>query len=136
MPVVNLGDDPAGVEACPRLEPTGPFGIAAIAGGRWVALPGWKSLLNAVAPLAVACTSEELPEPPPGRSEPVLVVVDRAGTNWSPDGYFLCEREGALDLQWFEVAPEIALLGRVLFVLRPKRIIDEDAIATTWDLDE
>jgi len=135
LPVVEFAAGARAIASCPSVAPEGAFNLMAISGGRWTALPGWQSLLNADDPVAVLASTEDLPEPPPGAPEPVLVVVDRAVTEWSPDAYFLCGEE-VLGLQWFEEAPGEPLLGRVLFVLRRKKVIDETAIAATWDLDE
>lgn len=126
------------IEAAPNLETQAPFGIAKLTdGGTWVALPGWQALLNAVSPVAICCQSHQLPPPLSDRNEPLLVVVDRADTEWNPNAYFLVEQQERLELQWFETAPDLPLLGRVILVLRPKRVLDEEAIVSqSWDLDE
>ncbi|NJK28093.1 MAG: hypothetical protein HC925_05735, partial [Coleofasciculaceae cyanobacterium SM2_3_26] len=64
-------------------------------------------------------------------------VVDRAACEWDAGSYFLAEREGAIAFYWFEEAPELPLLGRVIVLLRPKRLLPEDAVVeSSWTLEE
>ncbi|MBF2022313.1 MAG: hypothetical protein IGR93_20025 [Hydrococcus sp. C42_A2020_068] len=114
-----------------------PFRIAHLAkDGSVVPLPGWQAVLKAEDPVAILCNSDRLPTPLPGKAEDVLVVVDRQATQWDVNSYFLIEREGQLTFQWFEEAPDILLLGQVVLVLRPKKILDENNIIEPWQMDD
>jgi hypothetical protein len=114
-----------------------PFRIADLAnGGSVVPLPGWQAVLKAEDPVAILCNSDRLPNPLPGKAEGVLVVIDRQATQWDVNSYFLIEQEGQLTFQWFEEAPDILLLGQVVLVLRPKKILDENNIIEPWQMDD
>jgi hypothetical protein len=64
------------------------------------------------------------------------VVIDRAQREWEPDNYFVVAVAGQLEFQWFAEAPDLPLLGRVILVIRPKRILDEEATKDLWQIDE
>ncbi|OLP17075.1 hypothetical protein BST81_17095 [Leptolyngbya sp. 'hensonii'] len=138
LPVV--GQMPLSVEdfkAVPLLEEVGPFQIVKFSGtGAWIAIPGWQAILGAADPVAFLCDSEHLPTPLPGNTEEVMVVVDRAQRDWDGNSYFVVDRSGQLDLQWSEEAPELRILGRVIVVMRPKKILDEAATKELWQIDE
>lgn len=101
-----------------------------------VALPGWQIIWAAADPVAIPCEREDLPKADSLANEPFLVVVDRADTQWYLYSYFLVEAESGLAIRWFEQAPEQVLLGKVILILRPKRIVDEGAIAQSWQVEE
>ncbi|NJK37347.1 MAG: hypothetical protein HC835_05410 [Oscillatoriales cyanobacterium RM2_1_1] len=131
IPVV--GEFPLTVEdlkAVPLTEEIEPFRMVKFSGtGAWVPLPGWRVVLAAEDPVAFLIPGDRLPNLP-GNSEIVLVMVDRAQRQWDADSYFLAETvvHGQLEVQWFEQAPDIKLYGRVVLLLRPKKIFDEDQI--------
>lgn len=104
--------------------------------GEWVALPGWQTIWAAADPVAIPCQREQLPKSESLANEPVLVVVDRGDRQWYLHSYFLIEQENGLGIQWFEQAPNQPLLGRVVLILRPKRVVDEGAIAQSWQYEE
>lgn len=119
------------------VETTGAFGILASKGDRnWVALPGWQVLLKATQPIALQCQSNVLSAPLPNQAEEVLVVVDRDQREWDVNSHFLVEQDGQIIPQWFAEAPEQALLGRIILVVRPKRILDEGYTKELWQIDE
>jgi Rubisco Assembly chaperone C-terminal domain len=66
----------------------------------------------------------------------VVVVVDRAQREWDASSYFVVEKSGELDFQWFETEPEIPLLGQVIIIVRPKKILDEELTKDSWQIDE
>jgi len=130
--------------ACPSPEAAAenPFNIltlpAADAKTAWAALPGWSTVRTAVSPVAIACNSDVFPSTD-GMVESVLVVVDRGAADWTPRAYFAIERDGRLAFDWFADEPEdpAILLARVVFVLRPQKILESGlAIGDTWDLNE
>ncbi|MBK4731978.1 hypothetical protein JJD41_19190 [Oxynema sp. CENA135] len=125
------------LKAVPILEEIGPFGIVKSSGNAaWVSIPGWQVILKAEDPVAIACASDRLPNPLPGKVERTLAIVDRRQRQWRDDAYFLIEQNGQLELQWFETQPETRLLGQLILVLRPKRILDEVFTAEPWQIDE
>jgi hypothetical protein len=126
------------LEADLLVEAVGAFGILQSKGDRtWLALPGWQVLLKATQPVAFQCQSDGLSAPLPNKAvEEVIVVVDRDQQQWDVNSHFLVEQEGQITAQWFANAPEQELLGRVILVVRPKRILDEGYTKELWQIDE
>jgi Rubisco Assembly chaperone C-terminal domain/Rubisco accumulation factor 1 alpha helical domain/Rubisco accumulation factor 1 helix turn helix domain len=125
------------LKAVPMLEEDGPFRVVQFAGeGAWVPLPGWQVLMSAEDPIAMLCPNDRLPSDPNQAVEDVMVVVDRAQREWDNQSYFVVDAEGELDVQWYPEEPSDKILGRVLLVVRPKRIFDEEAIKELWSMDE
>lgn len=125
------------LQAVPFIEPAAPFGMVQFAGAcAWVAVPGWQVVRLAEDPIALLSTSDGLPIPLPGPSEPVLVIIDRAERTWDEHSYFLTAQEDQLQLQWFAEAPETSILGRLILIMKPKRVLDEDYTKDPWQLDE
>jgi hypothetical protein len=138
VPVVGkLPLSRADLQAVPLAEEIAPFGTVKFSGsGAWVAVPGWQVILNAEDPIAILAMSDGLPVPLQGKVEEVLIVVDRSQRQWDADSYFLADREGNLDLSWFETSPELPILGQVVLVMRPKKIVDEDYTKDRWQLED
>jgi hypothetical protein len=138
LPVVGkLPLTKADLQAVPLVEETGAFKLVKFTGeGAWVPVPGWQVILLAEDPVVLLCDSQQLPTPLPGKPEEVLLVVDRAQRQWNSDSYFLIELEDQLVCQWFEEAPGVPLLGRIILVMRPKKILDEDLTKDPWQIDE
>lgn len=126
------------LEADSSVETLGAFDILESKGDRtWVALPGWHVLLKATQPIALTCQSDALSAPLPNKAvEEVIVVVDRDQQQWDANSHFLVEQDGQITTQWFADAPEQALLGRVILVVRPKKILDESYTKELWQIDE
>lgn len=101
-----------------------------------VAIPGWQVIRKAQDPVGILCNTSQLPAPPPGKPEEVLAIVDRQNTEWDADSYFLVDKSGQLEIQWFPDTPDVPLLGRLILVLRPKRILDEPLSQDVWQIDE
>ncbi len=103
----------------------------------WVALPGWQVILQAHDPIALTCDSDQLPTPLPDQvREELLVIIDRAQKEWKPHSYFVTANDQTLDLRWFIQAPNSVLLGQVILILRPKKILDENYTKELWQIDE
>jgi len=138
LPVVGeLPLSAADLQAVPITDETEPFGMVKFAGqGAWVLVPGWQVVRSAEDPVAILGTSDQLPNPVPGPPEAVLIIVDRSQRQWDADSYFLADLGSQLEIQWLETAPDVPLLGRVLLVVRPKRILDEDLTKDPWQVDE
>ena len=125
------------LQAVPMIEEVGVFQLVQFSGtGAWMPVPGWQVVRNADDPVAMLCDSDRLPEPLPGTPEEVVVVVDRSQREWEENSYFVVAEEEQLQLRWFEEAPEMTLLGRVVLVMRPKKVLDEDYTKELWTLDE
>jgi Rubisco Assembly chaperone C-terminal domain/Rubisco accumulation factor 1 alpha helical domain/Rubisco accumulation factor 1 helix turn helix domain len=138
LPVVGkLPLSTTDLQAVPLVEAEGGFGLVKFSGtGAWVPVPGWQVILNAVDPIVLLTDSDQLPNPLPGKLEEVLVVVDRAQRQWNPDSYFLLDQDGQIHLQWSNDPPEMPVLGQVILVMRPKRILDENFTKDPWQIDE
>lgn len=138
LPVVGqLPLTPEDLKAVPLTEESGPFQMVKFSGaGAWVALPGWQRLMNAEDPVTVIGGSDRLPGLLSDKSEEVLIVVDRSERQWQPDFYFMVELAGQLEVQWFEEAPELPILGKVIVLVRPKKIFDEEIVRDQWQIDD
>lgn len=101
-----------------------------------VPLPGWQAILKAKNPVVMFCQKEELPKDMGGKSELILVAVDRSIKQWDENSYFLVENNGNLKFQWFPEAPEIDILGQLILILRPKKILDENNLLEPWQMDD
>lgn len=122
--------------AVPLIEELGKFNLVKSTGNAaWIAVPGWQVVRNAEDPVGILGNTKNLPTPLP-TSEPILILVDRAERNWDADFYFLVEESDHLELKWFDEAPEIPLLGKVILAMRPKKVLDEDQIHDVWQIDE
>jgi Rubisco Assembly chaperone C-terminal domain/Rubisco accumulation factor 1 alpha helical domain/Rubisco accumulation factor 1 helix turn helix domain len=120
----------------PLVEEEGPFRMVKFAGEQaWVPVPGWRVVLAAEDPVVILCHSSNLPTMQV-MSEQVMLVVDRSDRKWDATSYFIVENSGKLDIQWFESSPDVSLLGRVLVIARPKRIIDEELNKDSWQIEE
>ena len=126
------------LNSAPLVEAIDPFQIVQTQNNTtWVAIPGWQVVLQAQDPVAFLCDSDSLPIPLPGNSpEEALIIVDRAQCQWDKHSYFIIPSAQQLEIQWFEQEPECPLLGRVILVLRPKKILDENYTKELWQIDE
>lgn len=141
LPVV--GQLPLTVEdlqAVPLLEEEEPFGIVKFSGtGAWAPIPGWQVVLAAADPVVILAESHDLPNMPESSNELILVVCDRAQRQWDVFSYFVVDagtNETGLQIQWFDTAPNLPILARVLLVLRPKRVLDEGYNKDPWQMDD
>ncbi|KYC41147.1 hypothetical protein WA1_22940 [Scytonema hofmannii PCC 7110] len=125
------------LQVVPVIEEIEPFRIVKFAGEQaWVPLPGWQVLLSAEDPVVILCESGKFPNQIQNPTEPVLVVVDRAQREWDSNSYFVVDNSGELDFQWFETSPEVPLLGKVIVIVKPRRILDENVTKDSWQIDE
>lgn len=125
------------IENTPSLTATEPFKIVETSVlGCLVSLPGWPVVLKAVNPVTFLATSEQLPRSISSKSETVLVMVDRGIREWEESSYFLADRDGQLEILWFEESPDLDLLGKILIILRPSNILDEDNLTQPWQMDD
>jgi hypothetical protein len=120
----------------PILQTTGSFQLVQLTKQQIVvAIPGWQVVLKAQDPVGILCNTSQL-SAKTGKPEDVLVVVDRGEQEWNADSYFVVDQSGQLGIQWFADAPDVPLLGRIILVMRPKRILDEGLSLDVWQIDE
>lgn len=100
----------------------------------WLSLPGWQVALWAKQPIAILCSTRDLPNFPEDHSEELAAVLDLAVTAWDGEHYFLIEEEGQLVFRWFAQAPAEPLLAQLVLLLRPKRILDENVLQEPWQM--
>lgn len=125
------------IKAVNNVEIQEPFRSVTISTqGTFVPIPGWQSVLGAIDPVAYICTSDRLPKTLSGTIEKVLVIIDRAKQEWNINGYFLVETEDDLKLQWSETQPQEPIIGQLVVVVRPKKIVDEGNITQPWQMDD
>ena len=129
----------ADIHAVPIVEEIEPFGMVKFAGEQaWVPIPGWQTILSAEDPLVILSSSDRLPnQPTNNKPEPVLVVLDRSRREWDANGYFAVDSSGSVEFQWFETEPNnVKLLGQIIVIVRPKRILDQEVTKDSWQIDE
>ncbi len=138
VPVVGeMPLTPQDLKAVPMVEEIEPFRMVKFSGEQaWVPLPGWQVILSAEDPVVILCDSDRLPNQTQTSITPVMVVVDRAQREWESGSYFVVDNSGELDFQWFETEADVPLLGRILVVVRPKKILDESVTKDSWQIDE
>lgn len=129
----------ADFQAVPVIAPESPFDIVHFSGtAAWAPIPGWHVIRNAEDPVGIVATTDQLPnlQRANNSDEPVLLVIDRGDRDWNDDSYFLAEQDGTLILQWFSEAPALKLLGRLVLVMRPKRILDDNYTRELFQFEE
>ncbi|NEZ59625.1 RuBisCO accumulation factor 1 [Adonisia turfae] len=126
-------------QAVPKMEPEGAFGVVKSAGEQaWVPVPGWQVVLTAQDAIAFLMPFNELPNQADSTvSETVLILVDRQQQAWDDSSYFLVSDDsGQLAIRWFDTDPGMPLLGRVIVIVRPKKVLDEAYTQELWQIDE
>ncbi len=139
VPVVGeLPLTPEDVKSVPLIIEEAPFNIVKFAGQQaWVALPGWQVLRSAEDPIVIIGESNIFfPQSKSSKTEQILIVIDRDQRDWDEGGYFAFDNDGEVDFQWFETQPEQTILGRIIVILRPKKVLDEDFTKDSWQIDE
>lgn len=139
IPVVGeMPLKPQDLQAVPMVDEIGSFRMVRFAGEQaWVPLPGWQVILATVDPVVILTSSDRLPNQTANNlSETVLVLIDRAQREWSDGSYFVVDNSGELDFQWFETKPELSILGRIIVIVRAKKVLDEDFNKDSWQLEE
>ncbi len=127
----------ADLQAVPTFQAQGRFQLVQISWqGNWTALPGWQVVLKAEHPIAIICQISDLPGQPSTTADEVLLLIDGAINTWDVNSYFIVEQAGQLQVQWFEEEPNLPLLGKLVLVMRPKKIVDEEIAKDVWQIDE
>lgn len=138
VPVVGeLPLTPNDLKAVPMVEETQPFNMVKFEGvGAWVPLPGWQVVLGAEDPVVILANSHIFPNQEQNKPKPVMIAIDRSQRKWDDGSYFVVDNSGELEVQWFETQPELDILGRVIVIVKPKRILDEELTKDSWQIDE
>ncbi|MBT9311060.1 RuBisCO accumulation factor 1 [Leptothoe kymatousa] len=140
--VPMVGEWPISVErlqAVPQMNPDGAFGVVQSVGEQaWVPLPGWQVVLTAKDAIAFLAPVNALPTQAGSTlTETVLVVLDRQQQTWDDNSYFVVVGDDdQLSVQWFDTQPSVPLLGRVIVIVRPKKVLDESYTQELWQIDE
>jgi hypothetical protein len=125
------------IQAVPSIELQQPFGSVNVPTNLTVvAVPGWQAVLKAIEPVGYICSSEKLPKAISGTPEEVLIVIDRSMQTWDINSYFLVEIDGTVRVQWYETQPNVPLIGQLVLILRPKKILDENNLLEPWQMDD
>ncbi|RZM74416.1 RuBisCO accumulation factor 1 [Leptolyngbya iicbica] len=126
------------LKAVPVIVPEDPFGAVKADGpAAWVPIPGWQVVLQAADPVAMLAKPAQLPNVQnPDNPETVLLVCDRAQRDWDADSYFITEQGGTVTVEWLPEPSDRPLLGRLLVVMRPKRILDENYTRELMQFDD
>ena len=124
------------ISAIEPVEIREPFSHIEVSGGSFIPVPGWQAILKAAAPVAYLCPSNLLPKYLGGKVEQVLVILDRGNQQWNANSYFALEIDGKVEIRWSETAPESAIVGQLVLILRPKKILDEGNITQPWQMDD
>lgn len=124
------------IDAIPKIETNELFSSVKVHNGTFVPVPGWQSVLKAIDPVAYLCPSDRLPKSIAGKVRNFLVILDRGTYEWNVNSYFIVELNGQLEIRWFETAPKIPIVGQLVLILRPKRILDENNITEPWQMDD
>ena len=129
----------ADFQAVPKMEPEGAFGVVQSSSEQaWVPVPGWQVVLTAQDAIAFLMPFNSLPNQADSTvSETVLVIVDRQQQTWDDSSYFVVDDEsGQLMMRWFDTEPSAPLLGRLIVIVRPKKVLDEAYTQELWQIDE
>lgn len=140
MPVAGQLPMPAeAYKAVPGVLSEEPFGMVKFSGtGAWIPVPGWQVIMKAEDPIALLATGRDLPNLPDNisKTEPLMVVADRAQRDWSEFSYYVVDAGESLEIRWFDESPQMPLLGSVVLIMRPKKIFDADYTNELWQIDE
>ncbi|WPF88258.1 RuBisCO accumulation factor 1 [Cyanobacterium aponinum AL20118] len=121
----------------PILDAIEPFGVVNVKNSvSVVTIPSWQVILKAEKPAVIFCQGKDLPKETQNKSEELLIVVDLAVTEWNANHYFLTEEDDNLIFKWFNSSPQQRILGQLLVILRPKKILDEGNLTQPWQMDD
>jgi hypothetical protein len=119
----------------PPVQTSGNFSVTKTQWPNWVGLPGWQAVLGAIDPVVVFARNQQL-IPDAAESEELLLLIDRGVTDWDEYKYFAVDRAGQLIIEWFEATPSEPILGQIVLVLRPKRLLASGNQHDLWQIEE
>ncbi|MFM2303929.1 MAG: hypothetical protein RLZZ135_1339 [Cyanobacteriota bacterium] len=121
----------------PKIESTGAFRIMHTNWtGGWVSLPGWSVISKAEEPIAITADKDNFPFKITGQSAEMILVIDQSVTEWDEFSYFVFDRDGQVAIEWFETAPTVQILGKLLVILHPKRSIEAGNPKEIWEMED
>ena len=124
------------INAVEPIEIQETFNYIKASSGSYVPIPGWQVILKAEDPVGYLCPSNILPKYLGGNVEQVLVILDRAVKDWNANSYFVTEKDDKLELGWHRSEPIEPIVGQLVLILRPKKILDEGNITQPWQMDD
>lgn len=128
---------PTAVTQVPTLTLENTFASVQISANTYVVpIPGWQAILKATDPVGIFTQSDLLPQVVSPKPETVLIVIDRHLTTWNNQSYFLLSKGETVEVQWSETEPNLTILGQVILILRPKKILDENNLIEPWQMDD
>ncbi len=104
--------------------------------GGWISLPGWKVISSAEEPIGIIAPKDSLSIKISEESEETIVVIDRGVTEWSEFDYMAIDRDGQVAIEWFDTAPELPILGKLVLIIRPKRRIEASDPKDLWEMED
>jgi Rubisco Assembly chaperone C-terminal domain/Rubisco accumulation factor 1 alpha helical domain/Rubisco accumulation factor 1 helix turn helix domain len=125
----------ADVAAIPRATAVGAFSLVNTTWQRWVGLPGWQMVVSAIDPIVVFMTNQDLIKDA-DEDEELLMLVDRGVTEWNDFKYFMVDRSGELVIDYFATLPSEPIVGQLVLVLRPKRMLATGDQHDLWQIEE
>jgi hypothetical protein len=135
--IIPLAHNPEELTTLPRLPEADNFGLVTIAAGTYVTLPGWQVILKAIDPVGILSTSDVFTEDL-NSQEQVLVLIDRGLKEWNDSNYFAWTTpDQPVEFFWSETAPaDRQIIGQILVIIKPKRILDENNLLEPWQMDD
>jgi hypothetical protein len=119
----------------PKVQPIGAFEVIRTSWTQWVGVPGWQAVRGADDPVVIFAANKDL-LPDADVDEELLVLVDRSAKDWDEYKYFALDRAGKVAIEWCPEAPPETILGQVLLVLRPKRMLTSGNPNDLWQIEE
>lgn len=131
------------LKAVPLIDQIEPFGMVTYAGAcAWIGLPGWDIVRQATDPLIILAdtdtfaevSGQKLPNSFPDRPEQILLLIDRGQRTPHSQSYFAIAL--ADQIQIAPPTPAAKIYGKLLLVLRERRILDQSASSDLWQEEE
>jgi Rubisco Assembly chaperone C-terminal domain/Rubisco accumulation factor 1 alpha helical domain/Rubisco accumulation factor 1 helix turn helix domain len=136
IPVAGrLPIETAALQGVPKAATEGAFDILHTTWTRWVGLPGWQAVRGAADPVVLLVANQDL-LPDAEATEELLVLIDRAARDWDEFKYYAVDNGGQVAIKWYPQAPPEPLLGQVVLVLRPKRMLTSGNPNDLWQMEE
>ncbi len=138
LPVVgSFPLSPDNLENITPLESQEPFGVVSLHEPlQIVSIPRWQVILLAKNPVVAFCNTTDLPNETQVKPENLLVVIDLEEKTWDITNYFLVNEGGQLRLKWLSRESEGEIIGKLLVILKQKKILDEANLEQPWQMDD
>jgi Rubisco accumulation factor 1 alpha helical domain/Rubisco Assembly chaperone C-terminal domain/Rubisco accumulation factor 1 helix turn helix domain len=125
----------AAVAEIPPATVVGAFSLVSTTWNRWVGLPGWQTVTGAIDPIVLFTANHALIQDADATEE-LLMLIDRGIQEWDEFKYLAIDRAGEVVIEWFETAPTEPIIGQLLLVLRPKRMLTTGNRHDLWQSEE